>query len=586
LEAYNILFVLYDHPTIELFSKKAITVYFLPYFALFLTAIIGCSSGVPPREPTIYDPGAPVRAVKYNEAAKINLYQDAGNGYLQIFNGSVVARNVVAKLGVKVEGGSYADGRVFLSDGLGYQVEAKQEDGLYICKYQITSDQLLVPILVQVIYSNGYASKEKFILRTCAGAEDNQLIHDGMDIFVGKDILATARGMTLNGYTINKLSPSRQSSRSSPQNAVIYAEVSKSLLNINTDFAMDDGIVDDTTSFVSPLLIFKFLFGIPVMNLGTVSMSLPEQFGTLTLDIAGDMAGLNLSAKTAYLDIHGLPNATSDALMAFDVGVFMAKNTSAFPPGVTLYSNNDTTHPKLNLASTDVQQLFETDDPEVLAKCVGVNLSMDNLTQITKNLLRGSITFDVANFPISTILSALGIRVSDKDQKIRVIFNPEGIAFDFRTGTPMLILDDLRIEYIEDDVPMWMISLDMTFSLAISSHLEMVTDLATGQASVKSSLDVHLSLVADFSSQCHVMKDDQGIGLLDHSKFVEYLVKALGKKLSSYTGDDLMFSINMENYGLSLRDAKATSGAGRYFLKMVTTESDLKKTLSYVHTEK
>jgi hypothetical protein len=81
------------------------------------------------------------------------------------------------------------------------------------------------------------------------------------------------------------------------------------------------------------------------------------------------------------------------------------------------------------------------------------------------------------------------------------------------------------------------------------------------------------------------MKDDQGIGLLDHSKVVDYLVAALGKRFFSYTGADLMFSIYMENYGLSLSDAEAKSGAGRFFLKMVTTESDLKKTLSYIHTE-
>jgi hypothetical protein len=321
------------------------------------------------------------------------------------------------------------------------------------------------------------------------------------------------------------------------------------------------------------------------MNLGTVSMSLSETFGTLASDIAADMAGLNLSTKTTYLDIHGLPNATSDVFMAMDVGVFMAENALAFPSGVTLYSNNDITHPKLNLTSTDVQQLFETDDPDVLAKCVGVNLSMDNLTQISKELLKGSITFDVANFPISTILSVLGITtVSGKDQQIRVTFNPEGIAFDFRTSTPMFILDDWRIEYIENDVPMWMMSLDMTFSLAISSHIETVTDPATGQPSEKSSLDVNISLVSG-SSRCHVMKDDQGIGLLDHSNFVESLIEALGKKLVSSSGADLMFSINMENYGLSLSDASATSGAGRYFLKMVTTESNLSNTLSYIHTE-
>jgi hypothetical protein len=517
------LFALYDHPTIELFSKKTISVYFFLNLALFLAVIIGCSSGVPPREPTIYDPGAPVRAVKYNESENITLYQDTGDGYLKILNGSVVAKNTMAKLAVKVEGGAYTDGRVFLSNGLEYQVEAKQENELYTCDYFIGPDQLLVPILVQVIYPNGYASKEKFILRTCAGAKDNQLILDGIDIFVGKDILATAQ-------------------------------------------------------------ILK-LIDIPDMDLGTVSMSLSEIFGTLALDMAADLKGLNLSNKTTYLDIHGLPNATSDAIMAMDVGIFIAENASAFPSGVTLYSNNDITHPRLNLTSTDVQRLFETDDPEVLAKCIGVNLSMDNLTQITKQLLNGSITFDVANFPIPLILSALGIHPSGKDQKIRVIFNPEGIAFDFRTSTPVLILDDLRIEYIEKGVPMWMMSLDMTFSLAISSHIEIVTDFATGRKSGQSSLDVHLSLVPDFSSQCHVMKDDQGIGLLDHSRFVEYLVKALGKKLVSYTGDDLMFSISMENYGLSLSDAEARSGAGRYFLKMVTTESDLRKTLSYIHTE-
>jgi len=579
------LFVFYDHPAIEYFPQKTITIYFLLNLALFLTAIIGCSSGIPPREPTIYDPGAPVRAVKYDESANITLYHDTGSGYLQIFNGSVVAKNVMTKLGVKVEGGTYADGRVFLSNGLGSQVEAKRENGLYICDYWIGSDQLLVPILVQVIYPNSYASKEKFILRTFTGAQYNQLIRDGVDIFVGKDILATTQGMKLKGYTINKMTPSRQSSRSSPQNAVIYTEVSKSLLNINTDFAMDDGIAANATAFVSPLLRFTFLLGIPVMNLETVSMSLSEKFGTLAFDIAGDMAGLNLSTKTTYLDIHGLPNATSDDFTAMDVGVFMAENSSVFPSGVTLYSNNDITHPRLNLTSTDVQQLFETDAPEVLAKCVGVNLSMDNLTQITKKLLKGYITFDVANFPISTILSALGIRVSDKDQKIRVTFNPEGIAFDFRTSTPMLILDDLRIEYIENGVPMWMMSLDMIFSLAISSHIETVTDSATGQTSENSSLDVHISLVPDFSSRCHVMKDNQGIGLLDHSNFVESLVEALGKNLPSYAGADLMFSINMENYGLSLSDAKAKSGAGRYFLKMVTTESDLEKTLSYIHTD-
>jgi len=578
------LFVLCDHPTIEFFLKKTSTVYFLLSLAVFLSAIIGCSSSVTPQsQSTICNAGAAVDAVKYSQSAMITLYQDTGSGYVQIFNGSVVAGNTAAKLGVKVEGGAFTGGRVFLSDGLSYQVEATLQNGLYVCDYSIGS-QLLVPILVQVIYSNNLASKEKFVLRTYAGAPDNQLVREGMDIFIGKNILATAQGMTLNGYTINKLSPSRQSSRSSPLNAVLYTEVTDSLLNIiDTDFAVYDGIADGTTAAVDPALIFAFLTGIPEMDFGTVSRTLSDVFGSTAYYIAGYLAGLNLNIKTAYLDIHGLPNATSDDFTAIDIGVLIAENAPVFPLGITLYPNNDVTHPILNLTPADVQLMFGTDSSAVLAKCVGLNLSMDNLSQIVKNLLNGSVTLDFSTLPLSLILPATDTSASGADQKLRFTFNPEGIAFDFRTSVPLFILDDMRIEYLENDVPKWMMSVDMTFSLTISSHNDMVTDSTTGVSSEESSLDVNITLVPG-SSRCHVMKDDQGIGLFDHSNFVESLVAALAGLLPSNTGADLMFSINMENYGFGLSEVAATSGAGRYFIKLVTTESDLTKILNHVHT--
>ena len=578
------MFVLCDHPTIEFFLKKTSTVYFLLSLAVFLSAIIGCSSSATPQpQSTIYDAGTAVDAVTYSQSATITLYQDTVSGYVQIFNGSVVASNTTAKLGVKVEGGAYTNGRVFLSDGLSYQVEATLQNGLYVCDYSIGS-QLLVPILVQVIYSNNLASKEKFVLRTYAGAPDNQLVRDGVDIFIGKDILATAQGITFNGYTINTLTPSRQSSRSSPLNAVLYTEATNSLLNIiDTDFAAYDGIADGTTAVVDPTLIFAFLTGIPEMDFGTVSRTLSDVFGSTAYYIAGYLAGLNLNIKTAYLDIHGLPNATSDDFTAIDIGVLIAENAPVFPLGITLYPNNDVTHPILNLTPADVQLMFGTDSSAVLAKCVGLNLSMDNLSQIVKNLLNGSVTLDFSTLPLSLILPATDTSASGADQKLRFTFNPEGIAFDFRTSVPLFILDDMRIEYLENDVPKWMMSVDMTFSLTISSHNDMVTDSTTGVSSEESSLDVNITLVPG-SSRCHVMKDDQGIGLFDHSNFVESLVAALAGLLPSNTGADLMFSINMENYGFGLSEVAATSGAGRYFIKLVTTESDLTKILNHVHT--
>jgi hypothetical protein len=567
--------------------KKKGPAYFFLKLAVFLTAIIGCSShATPPPQSTIYDAGVSVDAVTYSQSATITLYQDSGSGYVQIFNGSVVAENSTAKLGVQVSGGAFTGGRVFLSDGLGYQVEATLQNGLYICDYSIGS-QLLVPILVQDIYSNNLASKEKFVLRTYAGPPDNQLVRDGVDIFVGKNILATAQGITFNGYTIDTLAPSQLSSRSSPQNAVLYTEVTDSSSNIiDTDFAVYDGIADGTTASVDPSLTFSFLNGIPTgipqMNVGTVSETLSDVFGSTAYYIDGYLAGLNLNLKTAYLDIHGLPNATSDDFTAIDMGVLIAANTT-FPSGITLYPNNDVTHPALNLTPADVQSMFGTNSDDVLAESVGLNISMDNLTQIVKNLLNGSATLDFSTLPLSLILPASDTGATGVDQKLRFTFNPEGIAFDFRTSTPLLILDDVRLEYLENDVPQWMMSMDMTFSLAISTHNDTVTDSTTGVSSEESYLDVNITLVPG-SSRCHVMKDNQGIGLFDHSNFVASLVAALAGLLPSDTGADLMFSINMENYGLALSEVAGTSGSGRYFINLVTTESDLTKILKHVHT--
>ena len=452
--------------------KKTAPAYFFLKLAVFLAAIIGCSSSATPQpQSTIYDAGTAVDAVTYSQSATITLYQDTGSGYVQIFNGSVFASNTTAKLGVKVEGGAYTNGRVFLSDGLSYQVEATLQNGLYICDYSIGSGQLLVPILVQVIYSNNYASKQKFVLRTYAGAPDNQLVRDGVDIFIGKNILATAQGITFNGYTINTLTPSDLSARSSPQNAVLYTEVTDSLLNIiDTDFAVYDEITDGTTAVVDPSLIFYFLTGIPQMDFGTVSETLSDVFGSTAYYIDGYLTGLNLNLKTAYLDIHGLPNATSDDFTAIDMGVLIAANAPVFPSGITLYPNNAVTHPALNLTPADVQLMFGTNSDDVLAQSVGLNISMDNLTQIVKNLLNGSVTLDFSTLPLSLILPASDTSTSGVDQKLRFTFNPEDIAFDFRTSVPLFILDDVRLEYLENDVPKWMMSMDMTFSLTLSTH--------------------------------------------------------------------------------------------------------------------
>ncbi len=554
----------------------------LPSFLLVLVLAImaGCGRGGADdpnaRSEDVYGPGVPVNAVKYSEAATITLYKDDGNGLLQISNGTVVPGGDV-KLGVKVEGGTKSGGRVFLSDGAGYQKEAKLEGGFYACEYKIPSDNLLVPILVQVIYSNGYASKEKFVLRTLAGARADQLVRDGLDVMVGKEILNSAAGMSLSGITIESLTPANEAGRD--KGCVLR-------LNDLINLAIDDGIGNiQPPGVVLPTLLMLIGGSIP-LDMGITQMSLAEMIGGLAGDFGADMSGLNLESNPLFIDVHGLPNATTDNVATLDLGLFMAVNPSKdpadptkwlFPTGVSVYPNNNDTHPKEILTQADVDRLLG-DDAAKQAKSLGANLSMDNLSQFVGTLLNGHITLDAASLPIPLAIPGWS---ADKgpgvEQKMNISFKKEGIAFDFRASTPLLILNDLRMEYTENGTPVWQMSLDLAFALDVSSHNATVKDPKTGEMVEQSFLDIYLTLVPELA-HCHVMKDNPGIGLFDHSQFVVSLVGALGAMLPANNAADLMASINMSDLGFILRSASAkTDAAGRCFLKMVTDEADISK---------
>jgi hypothetical protein len=160
---------------------------------------------------------------------------------------------------------------------------------------------------------------------------------------------------------------------------------------------------------------------------------------------------------------------------------------------------------------------------------------------------------------------------------MNISFKKEGIAFDFRTPTPMLILNDMRMEYTENGTPVWQMSLDLAFALDVGSHNATVKDPVTGEDVEQSFLDIYLTLIPELA-HCHVMKDNLGIGLFDHSQFVVSLVGALGEMLPANNAADLMASINMSDLGFILSAASGkTDSAGRCFLKMVTDKADISK---------
>ena len=645
-----------------------------PSFLLVLVLAImaGCGRGGPSNpvagNENVYNPGEPVNAVRYSEAATITLLRDDGNGLVQIYkdvgNGllpifdpnstlqhprNVVPGDALVTLGVKVEGGTTDEngmpikGRVFFSNGASddaaYQVEAKLVETsknppsyIYACEYHMpSSDNLLVPILVQIIYPNGYASKEKFVLRTFAGASrvynlalegvlgatdliTDKLVRDGLDVMVGSEILKSAKGLELSGILIESLIPAKAPGREN--GCVLYLEGQMGNLPIKVNLGIDDGIGNmGTTAEVLPNL-FLLLGGTLPMEMGITQMSLAEMLGGLAGDFGADMSGLKLDSKPLFIDVHGLPDATTDDVATLDLGLFMAPNppknidpdTKAvneeqpwlFPTqdnskdlagadnvSVSVYPNNTDTHPKKILTPADVEILLGNDVAEQ-AKSLGANLSMDNLSQFVSTLLDGSVTVDAAKLPIPlAIPNYSGNPGPAVEQKMNISFNKEGIAFDFRFGTPMLTLNDMRMEYLENGAPKWQMSLDMTFALDVGSHnITLGRDPVTGEEGDEQSfLDIYLTLIPA-RAHCHVMKDNLGIGIFDHSTFVVSLVEKLGEMLPTLPlpiPGTVMASINMSDLGfilsndINIKASAKTDAAGRCFLKMVTKEADLKE---------
>ena len=99
--------------------------------------------------------------------------------------------------------------QVLVSDGGGNQIIAAYDAArnLYLCNYPVSDADRLMPVLIQAVHPNGQASKAKYVFRTVEFAKSSQLIRNGLGVLVGKDILQSAKGMSLSGLTVDDLIP-------------------------------------------------------------------------------------------------------------------------------------------------------------------------------------------------------------------------------------------------------------------------------------------------------------------------------------------------------------------------------------------
>ncbi|HEY9160047.1 MAG TPA: hypothetical protein VIS94_03045 [Desulfomonilia bacterium] len=551
--------------------------------ALILLIMTGCSGGGSESDVTTktesYDtPGTAVAATTYADASSITLLKDSetGAGYQIVEDGATFEAGSKVKLGVRVEGGKYKVNQVLVSDGGGNQIKTTYDSAsnLYICKYPVSDTDRLMPVLIQAIHPNGQASKAKYVFRTEEFAKSSQLIRNGLGVLVGKDILQSARGMSLSGLTVDNLIPFKGTF--STDIMKLTSGIISLPFNLVDGLSGNEGIDEE----VAPTL--KLKSGILNIPMGINSLLLDDLLGGMAGDLGADMSGLNLAAKPLYLDINGIPKSTTSNMSALSIGLFMAKGVQGtFPSGVTLYPGSNAAIP---LTQT-------SDDPSAIE----VSLSQENMTQFVSELLNGNVVIPALDIP-TAVPSYKDVKPAVL-QQMKISFNKNGIAFDFKTANPLLIINDLRIEYLENGKALWMMSLDLAFKLDAGSHQAPVIENANKDT--ESFLDIYLTLVP-YYSHCAVLKDDMGIMMFDHSDFAALLVGGLGdmlptnnpKKgdlmLSITTGALLKGTITDDGFGMILTEDGASAvsdGAGRCFLKMATDDVDISKAgLCFINT--
>ena len=168
------------------------------------------------------------------------------------------------------------------------------------------------------------------------------------------------------------------------------------------------------------------------------------------------------------------------------------------------------------------------------------------------------------------ILGEIPVAVPDRPdeclQELWISFNRAGLAFDFMASQALLILDDVSIEYREDGSARWQMSVDINLILGMGMHKEDV------EGEEHSMLDIYLTLIPELS-HCHVMRDNLGIGIFDHSAFIETLFAELPAMLGGGATGPLL-SLDMSDMDIELSNIWTSSKKGRCFLEMAIDEMD------------
>ncbi len=517
-----------------------------PVLWLALVALVaGCSGSSDPDYPlagaalgseSAYSAGSRVDPVTYDEAASITLsLKNADGTYTRLANGDYVEAGRQT-LAVKITGGLKGRGRVFVSNGGGLQTEALlEEDGTYYtCEWRFSRDSFRQVLLIQEIYADGSASKEKYVLATDPNPGSDQLVREGLGLMVGAEILEALKGpmgsllegmLGLSGVSVNELRPATRAG-----DGVIYLDLTIPVgaipIDLNADLVLDDAgrmlniDLENIALWNSELLgnIIGILNLFPIVN-PPVALDLADLLGGMGGDEGEDdllgslLGGLEIE-KYLFLDLYGRPGETTADFACLGSGLYVADKADA-----PTNAEGEPLFPEVSIFDLPQETPMFLPTPEAPYN-LGVTLTQYNLNQILGSLLGGTpISFYDAGI-FGELIIIIPANDGTKTQALKITFNPAGLAFDLRGTDMILMINDLRLEYVENGTPIWQMSVDTAFDLRILPGLDGPT------------LDLYLDILPEYT-HTHSMRDNLGVlGLYDHSDFFMFIFETLASMLT------------------------------------------------------
>ena len=549
---------------------------------------------------SVYQVGNPVPAVGFDESQTILLYVKGEDGsFEKVENGRYLPRSKYT-FGVKVTprttDGKVMDQVVQLSDGgwkEGIEAAYNADHKMYIADFKI-SGFMTSPILIQVIYPDGQASKAKFVVKTAENlaAPYGMLVDRGLSITLSKDFLHSLPPAInplikeqLGNIDIRDIAPADNTSAGKKKNGVLNIDV----MGLKCDVILNDtakgtrglsiGIEDVTGGTAGNLLelitgVFAKLFlknlnlnNIPIMALGfPLGDLVAGMMNQPASPIAGMLPeGMELSLKldaTLFLNLLGYPEETTTNFAVLGGALYVPDNDD-----IVKDKDGKLLWPQVTIDPTETgiaagMARIESIDP-ARPTDIGVAVSQYNLNQMMQGLMKG---LEVQVKSINKTVALFSPKDKSDNLDLIVTINPSGMAIDFAAHT--IVVNDVNLLLVESgkvNGPVTELSLDLTLLFDAS--------IGTDHLSLNMSIEPDQDLC-----HMHVMKDDTGLGSLDHGRFVPLIFQFLSKGQ-----DTLNISIPLADLGIQPRTGVSSNGAiemddqGNCFMGMAAAGLDAGK---------